>query len=178
MLSFLFVYNSQRKEGIFIGILASVNLTKCHWMAVPGYHISGLDILGKGHGHYAIHNFVKEIETGHRSSLFKCLSAQPVQQWGDSGCSGIIIHGPPGCTSLNHFNLTGILLGVGSHIAEAYSSWRRTRVWYVISRIYFCVCVWGGGGGAFFLLFFYISFNKSERPIGVWGNSVHTSVAA
>ena len=42
-------------------------------MAVPGYHISGLDILGKGHGHYAIHNFVKQIETAtDRLSLSVC----------------------------------------------------------------------------------------------------------
>ena len=107
------LHNSQRKEGVFIGILASVNLTKCHWMAVPGYPMSGLGILGKGHGHEAIPNFVKETETGHRSFLFKCLPAQLVQQWSDAGCSGIIIHGPLSCTSLNHFNLMGILLGVG-----------------------------------------------------------------
>ena len=129
------LHNSQRKEGVFIGILVRVNLTKCHWMAVPGYPMSGLDIHGKGHGHEAIYNFVKETETGHISSLFKCLPAQLVQQWSDAGCSGIIIHGPPGCTSLTHFNLMGILLGVGSHIVEAYSSLGRTRVWYVISRI-------------------------------------------
>ena len=42
--------------------------------------MSGLEILEKGHGHEAIHNFVKVTETGHRLSLFKCLPAQLVQQ--------------------------------------------------------------------------------------------------
>ena len=56
------LHNSQRKEGVFIGTLASVDLTKCLWMAVPGYPMSGLVILGKGQVHKAMHNFVKEME--------------------------------------------------------------------------------------------------------------------
>ena len=31
--------NSQGKEGLFIGILASVNLTECHRMAISEYPV-------------------------------------------------------------------------------------------------------------------------------------------
>ena len=34
-------------------------------MAISGYPMSGLDVIGKGHGHEAIYYFVKETETGH-----------------------------------------------------------------------------------------------------------------
>ena len=34
------------KEGIFIEILASVNLTECHRMAISGYFMVGLYIFG------------------------------------------------------------------------------------------------------------------------------------
>ena len=150
--------NSQRK-GVFIGVLVIVNWTKCHWIAVPGYSMSGLDILGKGHGHEAIPNFVKETETGHRSSLFECLPAQPVHQWRDDDCSGIIIHGLPG------FNLAGILLGVGVPY-----SWSVLQLGTAKGLI----CHFPEFGG----LRFYFFFDKSKWPVGVWDNSVHISVAA
>ena len=57
--------NSERKEGILIGLLASVTLTECHGMAISGYPMSGLDVITKGQGHEAIYYFVKETETGH-----------------------------------------------------------------------------------------------------------------
>ena len=57
--------NSQRKEGILIGILASVDLMECHGMALSGYPMSGLGVIGKVHGHEAIFYFVKETGTGH-----------------------------------------------------------------------------------------------------------------
>ena len=56
---------SQRKEGILTGILASVNLSECHEVAISGYPISGLDVIGKGHGHDAVYYNVKETETDH-----------------------------------------------------------------------------------------------------------------
>ena len=54
--------NSQRKDGILIRILASVNLAECHGVAISGYPMSGLDVIGKGHGHEAIYFFVKETD--------------------------------------------------------------------------------------------------------------------
>ena len=63
--------NGQWKEGVFIVVLARMNLTDCHRMAIPGDHMCGLDEVRKGHGHQAIYNFVDEAETGHGSSLFK-----------------------------------------------------------------------------------------------------------
>ena len=57
--------NSQGKAGIFIGILASVNLTECHRMAISGYPMGGVR-----DGNYAIYNFIEETETGLISSLF------------------------------------------------------------------------------------------------------------
>ena len=89
---------------------------KCLGMEISGYSVSGLDVIGKGHGHEAIYYFVKETETGHWSSLFKYLAVKLVQrddvQWSDTSRSGIIARGPPGCASLDHFNLTCILLSV------------------------------------------------------------------
>ena len=41
-------------------------------MAISGYRMSGLDVIGKGHGHEAIYYFMKEIDmaTDHISSRF------------------------------------------------------------------------------------------------------------
>ena len=64
------------KERVFIVVLASMNLTECHRMAIPGDPMCGLHVVRKGHGHQAIYNFVEEAETGHRSSLFKGLPVQ------------------------------------------------------------------------------------------------------
>ena len=123
--------NSKRKERILIGIFASVNLTECQGMAISGDPMSGLDVIGKGYGHEAIYYFIKEKETDHWASLFKCLPVQMVQQWSDASRSGIIVRGPPGCASLNHFNLMGILFSVcvwgGGQIVEAY-------FWYLWCR--------------------------------------------
>ena len=38
--------NCQGKEGLFIEILASVNLTKCHRMAISGYSMGRQYIFG------------------------------------------------------------------------------------------------------------------------------------
>ena len=37
---------------------------------------SRLYVVGKGHSHEAVYDFVEETESGHRSSLFKGLPAQ------------------------------------------------------------------------------------------------------
>ena len=58
--------NSQCKEGVFVAILTSMNLTKCHGMAISGDPMSGLYVFKKGHSHEAVYNFVEETETGHR----------------------------------------------------------------------------------------------------------------
>ena len=68
--------NGQWKEGVFIVVLASMNLTECHRMAIPGDPICGLHVVMKGQGHQAIYNFIEEAEMGHRSSLFKGLPVQ------------------------------------------------------------------------------------------------------
>ena len=64
----------------------------------------------RGHVYY----FIKETETGHWSSLFKCLPTQLVQQWSGTSLSGIIVRGPPGCSSLDCFNLMGLLFKISS----------------------------------------------------------------
>ena len=68
--------NSQRKEGVFIVVLASMNLTECHRMAIHGDSMCGLHVVRKGHGHQAIYNFIEEAEMGHRSPFFKGLQVQ------------------------------------------------------------------------------------------------------
>ena len=68
--------NGQWKERVFIVVLASMNLTECHRMAIPGDPMCGLHVVRKGHDHQAIYYFVEEAETGHRSSLFKGLPVQ------------------------------------------------------------------------------------------------------
>ena len=68
--------NSQWKEGVFVAILTSLNLTECHGMAISGNPMSGLYVFRKGHSHEAVYNFVEETETGHRSSLLKGLPVQ------------------------------------------------------------------------------------------------------
>ena len=40
-------------------------------MAISGNPMCGLYVVGKGHSHEAVYNFVEETETGHISSLFK-----------------------------------------------------------------------------------------------------------
>ena len=72
--------NSQCKEGVFVVILASMNLTACHRVAKYGNPMCGLYVVGKGHSHEAVYNFVEETETGHKSSLFKGLPVQLRQQ--------------------------------------------------------------------------------------------------
>ena len=72
--------NSQWKERICVVILASMNLTECHRVAISYNPMYGLYVVGKGNSHEAIYDLVEETETGHRSSLFKGLSAQLRQQ--------------------------------------------------------------------------------------------------
>ena len=64
------------EEGVFIVVLASMNLMECHRVAIPGYPMCGLYVVRKGHSHQAIYNFIEEAETGHRSSFFKDLPVQ------------------------------------------------------------------------------------------------------
>ena len=155
--------NSQRKEGILIWILASVNLTECHGMAISGYPMSGLDDIGKGHGLEAFYYFVKETETGPWSSLFKCF--QMVQQWSDASCSGLLVRGPPDCASLEHFNLMGILLSVGVP-----NSWSILQLGTYKGLVGHFQDFWG--------LNFDGSFDKAERPVSICWNSGHKRVPA
>ena len=56
------------KRRSIIGVLACVDLTKCHGMAISGYPMStytGLNVVRKGDGLEAIGYFIKESETGH-----------------------------------------------------------------------------------------------------------------
>ena len=46
-----------------------MEILDCHRMAISGYPMGGLYIVGKGNGIYAIYNFEKETETGHISSV-------------------------------------------------------------------------------------------------------------
>ena len=66
-------FHCQWKEVVFIVVLASMNLTECHRMAIPEDPMCGLHVVRKGYGHQANYNFIEEAETGHRSSLFKGL---------------------------------------------------------------------------------------------------------
>ena len=79
--------NSKWKEGVFVVILASMNLTECHRVAKSENPMCWLYVVGKGHSHEAVSNFVEETEMGHRLSLFK----------------GLPVLLRPGCTSLDHF---------------------------------------------------------------------------
>ena len=65
------------KKGVFMVVLASMNLTECHHrMAIHGDPMCGLHAVRKGHRHQAIYNFVEEAEMGHRSSPFKGLPVE------------------------------------------------------------------------------------------------------
>ena len=46
--------NTQWKEGVFVAIVISMNLTKCHGMAISGDPMCGLYVVGKGHSHEAV----------------------------------------------------------------------------------------------------------------------------
>ena len=123
--------HSQRKEGILKGILASVALTECHGVAISGYPMSGLDVIGKGHSHEAINLLLyKRDQTVHWLSLFKCLPAQLVQQWNNASHSGIIILVHTGLRISGPFQSYGHSHSPSwSQVAEAYCSWGHTRVW-------------------------------------------------
>ena len=47
--------SSQWKEGVFVVVLASMDLTECHRMAIPGDPLRGLYVVRKGHGLVAIY---------------------------------------------------------------------------------------------------------------------------
>ena len=53
--------SSQCKEGVFVVVLASMDLTACHRVAIPGDPMCRLYVIRKGNGHESIYNFVKEI---------------------------------------------------------------------------------------------------------------------
>ena len=53
------------EEGVFVVIFASVDLTKCHGVAVSGNPVCGLNVVGEWHSHKAIDNFVEETEPGY-----------------------------------------------------------------------------------------------------------------
>ena len=57
-------------------VLASMKLTECHRMAIPGDPMCGLHIVRKGYVHQAIYNFIEEAEAGHRSFILKGLPVQ------------------------------------------------------------------------------------------------------
>ena len=157
--------NSQRKEGILIEILASVNLTECREMEISGYPMSGLVVIGKRHGHEAIYYFGKETETDQWSSLFKCLPVQLVQQWSDTSRPGIIDRGPPGSSSLYHFNLTCILLSM-----RIPNSWNILQLGTIKGLVGHFPDFWGFN--------FDVSFGKCERPVSICCNSGHIRVPA
>ena len=95
--------NCQWKEGVFIEVLACMNLTEWHRMAIPWDPINGLHIVGKERGHQAIYKVIEEVEAGHRSSPFKDLPVQLRLQWSDT-----IRSGPPGV--FERFQLYGFCL--------------------------------------------------------------------
>ena len=102
---------------------------------------------------------------GHWSSLFKFLPAQLVQQWSDASHYGIIVRGPPGCMSLDHFNLMGILFSVGVP-----HSWSILQLGTYMGLVGHFPDFWG--------LSFNVSFDKSERPVSICCNSGHMRVPA
>lgn len=53
----------QGKEEVFVVILTSVELSIIRGV-VPGRPICELFVIGKGHGHETINNFVEEAEAG------------------------------------------------------------------------------------------------------------------
>ena len=142
-----------------------MNLTECHGIAISGYPMSGLYVIVKGHRHKAFYYFVKETETGHWLSLFKCLPVQLVQQWSDASFSGIIAHGPPGCASLDHFNLMGILLSMGVP-----NIWSIHQLGTNKGLVGHFPDFWG--------LSSEVSFDKSKRPVSICCNSGHMRVPA
>ena len=56
--------NCQWKEGVFIVVLASMNLMEFHRTAIPLDPMCGLHIVGKEHSHQAIYKFIEEAEAG------------------------------------------------------------------------------------------------------------------
>ena len=63
--------------------------TECHRVAIPGDYMCGLHVIRKERSHGTIYNFVKETDTGYRSSLFKCVPVLLRQQFSDTNCSDI-----------------------------------------------------------------------------------------
>ena len=57
--------NCQWGKGVFVVIFASVDLTKCHGVAVSGNPVCGLNVVGEWHSHKAIDNFVEKTEPGY-----------------------------------------------------------------------------------------------------------------
>ena len=46
-----------------------MDLMESHGLAVTGYPMSGLDVIGKGHGHEAIYCFVKDALKGRKTEI-------------------------------------------------------------------------------------------------------------
>ena len=64
------------EKGVFVVIFASVDLVKCHGVAISGNPVCWLNVVGEWHSHKTIDNFKEETEPGYRPSLLKGLSAQ------------------------------------------------------------------------------------------------------
>ena len=65
------------EKRIFIVVFASVDLAKCHGVAISGNPVCGLYVVMEWHSHKAIDDFVEETESGYITSLFfKGLPAQ------------------------------------------------------------------------------------------------------
>ena len=56
--------NCQWKECVFIVVLASMNLTEYHRMAIPRDPMCGLHIVRKEHSHQAIYKFIEKADAG------------------------------------------------------------------------------------------------------------------
>ena len=95
---------------------------------------------------------------------YEIKSQHEISRAWEACCPGVIIHGPVGCTALDHFNLVGILLSLGSH----------TAVQSVLQLGTYKSLI--GHFPDFERLSFCISLYKAEGPVGTCCNSIHIFV--
>ena len=50
------------EKVVLVVIFASVDLAKCHGVAISGNPVCGLNVVGEWHSHKAIDNFIEETE--------------------------------------------------------------------------------------------------------------------
>ena len=120
--------NCQWKEGVFIVVLASMNLTECHTMTIPWDPMCGLHIVPKEHNHQAIYKFIEEAEACHRSSARVCQfnwDCNEVTLFVE--VKSLKVHQAARLWTIS--TLWVLSLVWRSHTAEAYSSWEWTRDW-------------------------------------------------